>query len=246
MRVTLTEESLRWLRDKRVYFNFQGRHRLKPGNQLGFKTGLVIEPYTGFFDGYLLCRMGFMSYSSSPLRSQVTVGRYCSIGRAVDVILDHHPIEHVSTASITKSQLGILAERLAEDEGVEPPAGGPFVQRPVPVIEDDVWIGSHATILPGVRIAVGAVIAGNGVVTRDVGPYEIVAGNPARVIRRRFPDEIVEMLLQTEWWRYRFTDFRDLPFDNPRLFAQMFLERKSSLEIYRPSPVVLAEMPIQS
>ena len=246
MKVMLTEESLRWLRDKRVYFDFKGRDRLKPGDQLWFEAGLAIESYTGFYDGHLLCRMGFMSYSSSTLRGEVTVGRYCSIGRGVDVILDHHPIEHVTTASITTSQLGVLAERFADDEGVEPPQGGPFAQRPVPVIEDDVWIGSHATVLPGVRISVGAVVAANSVVTRNVGPYEIVAGNPAKVIRRRFPDEVVKMLLQTEWWRYRFTDFRDLPFDDLVSFAKAFLERKKSLELYLPPPVLLAEMPIQS
>jgi chloramphenicol O-acetyltransferase type B len=68
------------------------------------------------------------------------------------------------------------------------------------VIGNDVWIGVEAMIMPGVKIADGAVIAARAVVTRNVGPYEIWGGNPARLIKKRFTDEEIKKLLQIKWW----------------------------------------------
>lgn len=70
------------------------------------------------------------------------------------------------------------------------------------IIGNDVWIGYDATIMPGVTIGDGAIIATRAVVTKDVAPYEIVGGNPARVIRKRFDDETIEFLLQLQWWNW--------------------------------------------
>jgi virginiamycin A acetyltransferase len=68
------------------------------------------------------------------------------------------------------------------------------------VVGNDVWIGYRAALLPGVKIGDGAIIGAYSVVTKDVPPYTIVGGNPAREIRRRFPPEHVERLLQLRWW----------------------------------------------
>lgn len=68
------------------------------------------------------------------------------------------------------------------------------------VIGNDVWIGYDVTIMPGVTIGDGAIIATRSVVTRDVEPYEIVAGNPAEVKKKRFDDDTIEFLLQLKWW----------------------------------------------
>lgn len=68
------------------------------------------------------------------------------------------------------------------------------------VIENDVWIGYKATIMAGVTIGDGAIIAANSTVIKDVAPYSIVGGNPAVEIRKRFSDEIIEELLQIRWW----------------------------------------------
>lgn len=69
-------------------------------------------------------------------------------------------------------------------------------------VENDVWIGHNATIMPGVTIGNGAVIAANSTVTRDVAPYTIVGGNPATLIRPRFSDEVIALLLKLEWWNW--------------------------------------------
>lgn len=68
------------------------------------------------------------------------------------------------------------------------------------VIGNDVWLGFEALVLPGVTIGDGAIVGSRAVVSRDVPPYSIVAGNPARVVRRRFDDETVEALLNLRWW----------------------------------------------
>lgn len=64
----------------------------------------------------------------------------------------------------------------------------------------DVWIGTEATILPGVTIGAGAIIAARSVVTKDIPPYAVVAGNPARIVSRRFPGDVIDRLLQLAWW----------------------------------------------
>lgn len=68
------------------------------------------------------------------------------------------------------------------------------------VIGNDVWIGSEAIIMPGVKVGDGAVIGTRALVTRDVEPYAIIGGNPARVIRKRFDDDSIAMLLEMKWW----------------------------------------------
>jgi virginiamycin A acetyltransferase len=68
------------------------------------------------------------------------------------------------------------------------------------IIGNDVWIGNSVTIMPGVKIGDGAIIGTNSLITKDVDPYTIVGGNPAKVIRKRYDDEMIEFLLKLRWW----------------------------------------------
>ena len=83
---------------------------------------------------------------------------------------------------------------------MEPPAPDDLPHKGDTVVDNDVWIGQNAVILPGVHIGDGAIIGANSVVGSDVAPYTIVAGNPARVLRKRFDDTLTDLLLRFRWW----------------------------------------------
>ena len=83
---------------------------------------------------------------------------------------------------------------------MEPPAASDIPFKGNTVIGNDVWIGQNAVILPGVHVGDGAIIGANSVVGSDVAPYNIVIGNPAKVLRKRFDDELIGLLLQFKWW----------------------------------------------
>lgn len=70
------------------------------------------------------------------------------------------------------------------------------------VIGNDVWIGKESVIMPGVKIGDGAIIGAYSVVTKDVEPYSVVGGNPAKLIKKRFDDELIEILLKVKWWDF--------------------------------------------
>jgi len=121
---------------------------------------------------------------------KVTIGKWCSLASNVEIIPGgNHRIDTVTTYPVQR-RFGL--------EGMEQ-AGQPWSKGDV-VIGNDVWIGRGAKILGGLSIGDGAVVAAWSVVTRSVPPYAIVAGVPARMIRQRFSDEIIESLLRIRWW----------------------------------------------
>ncbi len=119
------------------------------------------------------------------------IGNYCSIAPGVKILLggEHH-IGYVTTYPFS----------LLIGEAKNLP-GYPYSKGDV-TIGNDVWIGQDAMILSGVVIGDGAVIAGRSVVARDVAPYSVVAGNPARHIKFRFPQEKIDILLKIAWWNW--------------------------------------------
>jgi virginiamycin A acetyltransferase len=68
------------------------------------------------------------------------------------------------------------------------------------VVGNDVWIGQNVTVMPGVHIGDGAIIGANSVVAKDIPPYSVAVGNPCRVVRKRFDDDLIELLLKFKWW----------------------------------------------
>jgi len=123
---------------------------------------------------------------------RLTIGSFCSIAGQVEFILDaEHRTDWVTTYPI-RIRLGL--EGAGQD-------GHPATRGDIEV-GNDVWIGLGATILSGVTIGDGAVIGAHAVVAKDVPPYSVAVGNPARVIRRRFSDEQVEALRRIRWWEW--------------------------------------------
>jgi len=125
----------------------------------------------------------------------VRIGKFCSIAEGVVIHRGaNHRIDFVTTYPFWSfPDVWPWARSLSR------PDLGPSSKGDV-VIGNDVWIGTEATILSGVTVGDGAAIAARAVVTRDVEPYAIVAGNPARLIRKRFDDTTIARLLEIRWW----------------------------------------------
>lgn len=119
----------------------------------------------------------------------VQIGAFCSVARNVAIQEYNHRAAGCSTCFV-------LSRVLGQEDACEIETKGPIL------IGNDVWIGTQCVILSGSTIGDGAVIAANSVVTSAVPPYAIAAGSPAKVLRYRFSDNIVERLLNLEWWRW--------------------------------------------
>jgi acetyltransferase-like isoleucine patch superfamily enzyme len=124
--------------------------------------------------------LNILSYVAS--NEQLQIGNYVSIAPNVLFILGgNHQINTITNFP--------LYSVLISSNPIDAGSKGPII------IEDEVWIGTNATILSGVTIAKGAIIAAGAVVTKDVPPYAVCGGNPARIIKYRFSDEIINMLM---------------------------------------------------
>ena len=139
--------------------------------------------------------LGAFSYCRSHFDHVARIGRYCSIGSGVAVMGDSHPVDWVSTSP------AFYRRKRAQHWGSARQAFPDFAALGAPVdIGDDVWIGDDVLLAHGVRLGTGCIVAARAVVTRDVPPYAIVGGTPARIIRPRFDDATVSALLASRWW----------------------------------------------
>lgn len=129
--------------------------------------------------------------------STLRIGSYCSIADEVTILLGgHHRSDWITTYPFPA-----LIEEAEHIGGYNGTHGDVNIQ-------NDVWLCYGATVLSGVTLGNGSVIAAHAVVTKDVPPYAIVAGNPARFVRWRFPEEIRLFLLQTAWWHWSVEEVR--------------------------------------
>lgn len=159
--------------------------------------------------------------STAKLDLVSSIGRFC--GFSSNAYIGHekqsHPMNWVSTHPFQFSV-----------------KNAPFAYHPITklvTIGHDVWMGTNVTILEGVHIGTGSIIASRAVVTKDVPPYAIVAGNPARIVKYRLPEEIYKQLLISQWWEYPIEILNTLPLNDPMQFL---------LEIDK-IPLVKAEYP---
>jgi len=119
------------------------------------------------------------------------IGKFCSISHGVKIGMGSHPLSFVSTSTLFYEPYRGFVDKQLYDE---------FEDKGFTTIGHDVLIGSNAIILAGINIGNGAVIAAGSIVTKDIPPYAVVGGNPAKVIKYRFNEKIIERLLKIEWW----------------------------------------------
>ncbi len=125
-------------------------------------------------------------------RDKLIIGKFCQIAAGVEFIMNdaNHQMNAVSTFPFYT----------LEGWNMDVPAASDMPFKGNTVIGNDVWIGQNAVILPGVNIGDGVIIGANSVVGGNVAPYTVVAGNPAKVIRKRFDDEMIDLLIRFKWW----------------------------------------------
>lgn len=172
------------------------------------------------------------------------IGRYCSIAQGVRIGEPGHPVDWLSTSPFqyTPARFGWSPAADAEQFiGVRPGKDGvPQVYERAVEIGNDVWIGANAVVLRGITIGDGAIIAAGAVVVRDVEPYSIVGGVPARTIRQRFDDDLVARLLEAQWWRFSPLQLSGLPFHDVAVaLAELELRIEAGMQPYEAEPVVL-------
>lgn len=187
---------------RKVYYIFNVIRTKKSGKQIKvaysseIKFPFLLEGYNKIGKGsYFNGKMGRCSYIGDDCRIVADIGRYCSISNGVITVEGKHPLDRISTSPVFYSlnkQCGMTYAFDTTYEEVD--------RNERTIIENDVWIGERVIIKSGIRIGTGAVVAMGAVVTKDVEPYSIVGGVPAKLIRKRFDAFSINHLLDSKWW----------------------------------------------
>lgn len=163
--------------------------------------------------------------------AHATIGRFCSIAAMTRINPGNHPMHRATQAHFTYRASTYFPGETDDEAFFD------WRRTHAVTLGHDVWIGHGAIVLAGRSIGTGAVVAAGAVVTKDVDDYTIVAGNPARVVRRRFPEEIAARLRRLAWWDWDHGRLRAALPDFRRLDVEAFLE---TYEAHEPAPHAVA------
>ncbi len=153
------------------------------------------------------------------------VGKFCSISGNVVIGMGHHTLSNLSTSPLFTEKHNGTGHSWTDNESLMP-------YKPV-TIGNDVWVGTRAMVLGGVTIGDGAVVGAGAIVTKDIPPYAIVAGVPAKVIRYRFEADVIAKLLDIKWWKLP----DELLKDNITLFQSDSIDLEKLQMVIRESEV---------
>ena len=209
---------------------------------LRYVEDTVIEPHTGFYAGEALCSMGSFSYSNSPVQPGLEIGRYCSLSWGITVTGPRHPYEWVTISNLTYDKFAANVRGLAEKTNYTKNYDPRVLEKPMPIIGNDVWIGQNVTINRGVEIGNGAVVAAFSVVTKSIPPFEIWGGNPAKKIKDRFPEKVKQSLMELEWWKYDFGQFQDLDLRDVEGFIRVLNEDSGRFVVFSPDKITVSDI----
>lgn len=193
--------------------------RLDHGQAFSTKLRQVMRMYHGIEIGIGTYGPCFNDVQTWTGHGNLTVGKYCSLARGVCIYSRNHPYWHPSTSPLFYN--AAFADGVAKDTV---PYGKLH-------IGNDVWIGQYAMILPSCHtVGDGAVIGAGAVVTKDVPPYAIVAGNPAKVLKYRFDSDTIAQLEEMKWWDWDISELKvhAADFQDMDRLMQYAAERKAS------------------
>lgn len=223
-----------------------GINTLHPADRVRLPYNTLLEPPNSlkWLRAEHSFEFGAFSYAVSGYFFACKIGRYCSFGEDVQVGRHSHPLDFISTSPVfylpSSDVLGVTEHFSLTHETkkpTRPPTAVKFTE-----IGSDVYIGHGAFVLPGVIIGNGAVVAARSVVTKNVLPYSIVAGSPAKVVRHRFEPSLVSELLETSWWEYSPAQLAGLDPANPQEYIRRVHDLKSKCSMrYKPGVVALGK-----
>jgi acetyltransferase-like isoleucine patch superfamily enzyme len=183
--------------------------------------------------------MGAFSYAVSGYYFGADIARYVSIGESVQVGRGSHPIWAGSTSPLFYTNHSAVLDR-QEPRAADYAVCGPYLWPKRVRIGNDVYIGHGAFLMPDITVGDGAIIGAMSVVTKDVPPYAVVAGSPARVVKMRFSDKLIERYLTVRWWRYAFWDLHQCSITDPEQFIDAVEARiADGMEEYKPGSIHL-------
>ncbi|WP_027525703.1 chloramphenicol acetyltransferase [Bradyrhizobium sp. Ec3.3] len=172
--------------------------------------------------------MGDYSYVENDSQiTYTTIGNFCSIAAMTRINPGNHPMHRASQSHFTYRASAYFPNESDEAEFFD------WRRQHQVQIGHDVWIGHGAIVLPGRNIGTGAVVAGGAIVTKDVPAYTIVAGNPARIVRRRFSDDIAGRLARLAWWNWDHEGLHAALPDFRKLTIEDFLSKYEAGELAR-------------
>ncbi|WP_299325045.1 DapH/DapD/GlmU-related protein [uncultured Maribacter sp.] len=186
----------------RLYLKYVKKHIIGENAKVGYSSKLIGNNIIGENCSFIGSKLGFASYISKDTHLQdVKIGNYCSIGPNVLSIHGTHPTKkYVSTHPAffsTDFAYSYTKEQLFKEKPEPLESNEPYKT----LIGNDVWVGASVNIIEGVKLGDGCIVAAGSLVNKDVEPYSIVGGVPAKHIRYRFePNEIV-FLLDFKWWQ---------------------------------------------
>ncbi|WP_429127315.1 CatB-related O-acetyltransferase [Aeromonas media] len=216
----------------KIYSTTTGVDRFNSNSVISLPDKFKIYEHSAFLYGYQLCSMGFMSYSWSPLVDYLEIGNYCSIASGLKFSGVRHPIEAVTTSPIMYDRVFALVNSYSDEFQFNPPKFYNRQPKRNIKIGNDVWIGSNVWLARGIEIGNGSIIAAESVVTKDVAPYTIVGGNPAKKIRDRFSKEIAERLNNSNWWNMSPRKLGQLSLDDPiKFIAQIEMQEFEEVKL---------------
>jgi len=184
--------------------------RIINSHMVGFKVELgndvALSRDTDIRDGVTIDDYSYVSPGTIIMSGKI--GKFTSIGYNCQIGMSEHPTNYMSTSPFIYSERNIFGYEKLYNEFQNPP-----------IIGNDVWIGSNAIILQGVKIDDGAIIAAGAVVTKNVEPFTIVGGVPAKLIKKRFDEERIKFLLELKWW--------DMPIDKLQNYKDIFAKKEN-------------------
>jgi acetyltransferase-like isoleucine patch superfamily enzyme len=189
--------------------------------------------------------IGAFTYSWTLVTGSIrSIGRYCSFASQITFGDMEHPTDSLSTSSFIYDK-GWMWGAFADRVGAKRPLTLEIKSLNQPIeIGNDVWIGNGAYIKRGVQLGDGCIVGAKAVVTRDVPPYAIVGGNPARIIRYRFAETLCKRLQESRWWDYAFTDFgEDAAWNDVERILDIIAERQASGQLTPYQGKIIELMP---